>query len=132
MLLKQYTDGTVAYPIRGKVGFSAVSAELLEPNSHVEAMKNPQWRQAMEMEFSALQQNKTWHLVPRNTTQNLIDCKWVFKLKKRADGSIDRHKARLVAKGFKHRYGIDYEDMFSPVVKSVTIRLILSIAISRG
>lgn len=78
MLLKQYTDGTVAYPIRGKVGFSAVSAELLEPNSHVEAMKNPQWRQAMEMEFSALQQNKTWHLVPRNTTQNLIDCKWVL------------------------------------------------------
>ena len=62
----------------------------------------------------------------------MIDCKWVFRIKKKSDGTIDRYKARLVTKGFKKRYGIDYEDTFSPVVKAATIRLVLSIAVSRG
>jgi hypothetical protein len=63
---------------------------------------------------------------------NLIDCKWVFKIKRKTDGSIDRYKGRLVAKGFKQQYGIDYEDTFSPVVKIATIRLVLSSAVARG
>lgn len=64
--------------------------------------------------------------------KNIIDCKWVFKVKRKSDGAIDRLKARLVAKGFRHRYGIDYEDTFILVVKIATVRLVLSIAISRG
>jgi hypothetical protein len=95
-------------------------------------MNNSNWKAAMDSEFNALQKNKTWHLVPSTSGKNIIDCKWVYKIKKKADGSIDRYKARLVAKGFKQRYGIDYEDTFSPVFKAATIRLILSIAVSKG
>jgi hypothetical protein len=79
-----------------------------------------------------LMNNKTWRLVPYQKGKNVIDCKWVYKIKRKAYGSIDRYKARLVAKGFKQRYGIDYENTFSPVVKAATIRCILSIAVSRG
>ena len=70
--------------------------------------------------------------MPPRRGKNLIDCKWVFRIKRKSNGSIDRYKARLVAKGFKQRYGIDYEDTFSPVVKAATICLVLSIALSRG
>ena len=86
----------------------------------------------MEQEFHALLRNDTWQLVPPRSGLNVIDSKWVFKVKKRSDGSIERYKARLVAKGFKQQYGLDYEDTFSPVVKPTTIRLLLSLAVSKG
>ena len=83
-------------------------------------------------EYMELKRNKTWHLVSPQQDKNLIDCKWVFRIKRKSDGTIDRYKARLVAKGFKQRYGIDYEDTFSPVVKAETICLVLSIVVSWG
>jgi histone deacetylase 1/2 len=103
-----------------------------EPKNVEDALQDEKWKKAMKEEYMALMKNKTWHLVPPHEGKNLIDCKWVYRIKKKADGSIDRYKARLVAKGFKQRYGIDYEDTFSPVVKAATIRLVLAIAVSRG
>jgi hypothetical protein len=73
--------------------------------------------------------NKTWTLVPPAPGRNIIDCKWVYKVKYKADEIVDRHKARLVGKGFKQRLGIDYDDTFSPVVKPMTIRLVLSLVV---
>jgi hypothetical protein len=63
---------------------------------------------------------------------NIIDSKWVFKMKKKYDGSIERYKARLVAKRFTQRYGIAYEDTFSPFVKPTTNQLLLSMALTHG
>jgi hypothetical protein len=98
----------------------------------VTALKNPPWRQAMQDEFDALLRNKTCHLIPPCAGLNVIDSKWVFKLKHKPDGSIDHYKAHLVANGFKQQYGIDYDATFSPVVKPTTIRLLLSLAVSRN
>jgi hypothetical protein len=86
----------------------------------------------MDLEYRALMKNNTWHLVPPKKGANVIGCKWVYKVKKKSNVSIDRYKARLVAKDFKQRYGIDYEDTFSPVVKAATIQLVLSIVVSKG
>jgi len=120
---KVYTYDTVRYANMCTAG---------EPNSVEEAMKSVKWKNAMQDEYDALQRNGTWTLVPPSRGMNLIDCRWVFKIKRRADGQIDRYKARLVVKGFKQRYGIDYEDTFSPVVKIATVRLVLSLAVTRG
>lgn len=86
----------------------------------------------MDAEFTALQKNKTWHLVPPHKELNVINSKWVFKLKRRPNGEIDRYKARLVAKGLKQRYGINYEDTFSPMVKPSTIRIAIALVVSKG
>ena len=79
-----------------------------EPQNLDEALENRNWKEAMDAEYMALMKNKTWHLVPPQKGRNIIDCKWVYKIKRKSDGSLDRYKARLVAKGFKQRYGIDY------------------------
>jgi histone deacetylase 1/2 len=120
---KIFTDGTIRYANYSSKG---------EPDTVHEALGDPKWYKVMEEEYSALIRNKTWHLVPPKQGMNLIGCKWVYKIKKKADGSIERYKVRLVAKGYKQHYGIDYEDTFSLVVKIATIRLVLSIAVSKG
>uniref|UniRef100_A0A2N9ISJ0 Integrase catalytic domain-containing protein n=1 Tax=Fagus sylvatica TaxID=28930 RepID=A0A2N9ISJ0_FAGSY len=101
-----------------------------EPPTYQIASKFPQWCSAMDEEFSALQRQQTWSLVPPPFGKNIVGCKWVFKLKRHSDGSISRYKARLVAKGFHQQHGIDFEETFSPVVKPPTVRLILALSVT--
>lgn len=114
--------------------YNAVSESIptFEPNSFAQARKWSVWWDAMRAKISALHSNRTWVLVPPSSCTNVVGCKWVYKIKRNSDGSVSRYKARLVAKGFLQTEGIDYTETFTPVVKPTTIRLVLSIAYSRG
>ncbi|WJZ88956.1 hypothetical protein VitviT2T_008211 [Vitis vinifera] len=103
---------------------------IAEPRTVKQVFQDPNWKLAMEQEYQALLKNQTWSLVPPPSNAKIIGCKWVFKLKHKPDGSIDRYKAQLVAQGFHQTYGIDFFETFSPVVKPCTIRLVLSIVVS--
>jgi hypothetical protein len=100
-----------------------------EPVSYSKAALDPRWREAMKLEYDALMSNGTWTLCSRPPHHNIIRNKWVYKIKCKADGSIERFKARLVAKGFDQLSGIDYTETFSPVIKPSTIRVILVLAV---
>ena len=110
----------------------SVTDPSAEPRHYQAALGIPHWRSAMEQEYQGLLKNGMWRLVPPHSGVNIIDSKWVFKVKRHADGSIERYKARLVARGFKQRQGLDYDDTFSPVIKPTTIRMLLSLAVTRG
>jgi hypothetical protein len=128
-IIRQLIDGTVRYPLpRALLAKSA----LIELTCFSPAVKVSEWWTAMQVEFNALLKNQTWSLVLPSAANNVVGCKWVFKLKRKADDTIERHKARLVAKGFHQHVGIDYGETFSPVVKPTTIRTVLSIAYSAG
>lgn len=96
------------------------------------ALTDPTWVKAMSDELSALDKNNTWSLVERNDQMNVLSSKWVFKHKLDDKGQIIRHKARLVAVGSNQRDGIDFSEMFAPVVKLATIRIILSVVVTKG
>lgn len=105
---------------------------LKEPTTVTQALKDEKWRFAMSDEIDAQQRNHTWDLVPANSTQHLVGCRWVYKLKYLPNGQLDKYKACLVAKGFNQQYGVDYAETFSPVIKSTTIRLVLDVAVKKN
>ncbi|KAB1212300.1 Retrovirus-related Pol polyprotein from transposon TNT 1-94 [Morella rubra] len=128
---KQHTDGTVPWP-PPRAHLTTASVVPLEPTSVTEALKYLEWRQAMEAEFQALLQTRTWTLVPSHSAQNVLGCKWIFRTKFHADGSVEQRKVLFVTKGFHQQQGLDYQETFSPVVKPSTVWLIISLAVQVG
>eukprot|EP00253_Pinus_taeda_P002078 PITA_02078 len=98
-----------------------------EPQSYSEAKGTPEWEQAMDAEFQSLQENHTWTLSDLPARKKPISCKWIYKVKYKANGTLDKYKARLVARGFSQKEGIDYEETFAPTAKMSTIRLVLAL-----
>ena len=98
------------------------------PRSHVHALRDTNWKEAMLDEYNALITNGTWVLVPRPANTNVVRSMWLFKHKFHADGSLSRYKARLVANGCSQKKGIDCDETFSPMVKPANIRTVFSLA----
>ncbi|XP_016681071.1 uncharacterized mitochondrial protein AtMg00820-like [Gossypium hirsutum] len=117
---------------RGKSGtvklelhvYNATNIPFGPANVHV-AMRYLQWQQAIHAELDALQKNKTWDLIPLLENQRVVGCRWLFKVDKKANGTVDRYKVQLVAKGYAQEAGFGYQDTFSPVAETCTVHSLL-------
>ncbi|RVW42883.1 Retrovirus-related Pol polyprotein from transposon RE1 [Vitis vinifera] len=117
----------------GLVGSSGLIFALLastKPKGFKSAAKNPVWLTTMDEEVQALQNNRTWILVPRPIDTNIVGSKWVFRTKYLPEGSIECFKARLVAKGYTQVPSLDYIDTFSPIITATTIHVVFSLVVT--
>ncbi|KAA0063422.1 Retrovirus-related Pol polyprotein from transposon TNT 1-94 [Cucumis melo var. makuwa] len=108
-----------------------VSTEY-EPFFFHQAVKSQSWRNAMDAEIAIMERTNTWSIVPLPHGHHALGCKWVYKVKYHADGTVDKYKARLVTKGYGQQEDIDFLDTFSPVAKIVTVKVLLSLTASFG
>ncbi|KAK2372557.1 putative mitochondrial protein [Trifolium repens] len=114
----------------GEIVHYAMLADT-EPLDVKAALKSKVWKEAMNEELRSIEKNKTWDLCNLPSDKKAIDVKWVYKAKQNPEGKIIKYKARLVAKGFLQRQGLDYDEVFSPVARHETIRLVIALACSR-
>ena len=103
-----------------------------EPTRFSEAIRDPRWQEAMKAEIEALERNGTWKIEDLPPGKKAIGCKWVYKIKYKSDGTVERFKARLVVLGNNQVEGIDYNETFAPVAKMVSVRTFLAIATIRN
>ena len=120
------------YGFFSPVSLIATLSTISIPSCYKQAMEHECWQIAMQAELQALEENHTWDIVVCPPTVKPIGSKWVFSVKLRSNGSLDRYKARLVDLGNKQEYGVDYEETFSPIAKMTTVRTILAIAASQS
>lgn len=100
---------------------------VVHPRSYIEAVRLEEWNRAMREELAAIKKNKTWYLTTLPKGKKKIGLKWFFKTKFHSDGIVKRHKARLVAKGYVQEHGVDYEEVFSPVMRMETVWLLFAV-----
>jgi hypothetical protein len=99
-----------------------------EPKNFEQAIEQDCWRNAMEEEIKSIHQNETWEVTELPKDHKAIGLKWVFKVKRDATGKVVKYKARLVAKGYAQIHGVDYDEVFAPVARLETVRLLLALA----
>ena len=102
--------------------------EAGDPSTYEEARKCPKWKEAMDSEIQSIEKNHTWELTHLPAGARAIGVKWLFKTKVNEKGETEKQKARLVALGYAQKHGIDYTEVFAPVARWDTIRMILALA----
>jgi len=106
-----------------------------EPKSYRQAKVSPQWsdwKKAMDDESKSLEENDVWDVIPKPVGRKIVASRWVFIAKGNAQGEVEQYKAPLVAKGFSHILGQDYDEIFTPVVRYDSLRLLLAIWACKG
>lgn len=110
---------------------AVANEEEIEPSSYNQAVicaQKSKWVEAMNDEMNSMYENETWELVELPEGRKAIGSKWTYKIKKDACGKIQRYKARLVAQGFSQKFGTDYDEVFAPVAKQITFKILLAVA----
>ncbi|GKA72735.1 ribonuclease H-like domain-containing protein [Tanacetum coccineum] len=123
---------TYANLSRSNFCFSTTLNKTTEPTTYDEAIRNPKWIESMNNEIEALLRNNTWTVCDLPKGRKPVGSKWLWKIKFKSTGEIERYKSRVVAKGYSQREGFDYSETFSPVVKMSTVRCMLNVAICNG
>lgn len=113
-------------------GYQCNLSDVKKPKSVSDALTNQEWVDAMKAEIDSLHDNSVWELVQLPEGRKPVGSKWVFKVKTNADGSIERCKAHLVAQGYSQKEGLDYDETFSPVVRSESVRSVIALASKNG
>lgn len=122
--LSDIYDTTDVVEIEEELLLSGIDA----PITFEQAIKDEAWRASMDTEIDTIEKNHTWQLTDLPHGHKAIDLKWVLKLKRDTSGAIIKHKARLVEKGYAQQPGIDYDEVFAPVTRLETVRLLLALA----
>lgn len=135
-------SGKILYPIAeclidfsfsaNHIAFMDVVLDSIEPKHFKDAARIKEWCEAMQKEIEALEANHTWDITDLPPGKRAINCKWVYKLKWNADGTLERYKARLVVCGNRQKEGTDFNVTFAPVAKITTVRYLLSIAAAKN
>ncbi|XP_058742287.1 uncharacterized mitochondrial protein AtMg00820-like [Vicia villosa] len=102
------------------------------PKSYSQAAKHEIWKEAMAQEIKALEVNETWEITILSEGRKVIGCKWVYMIKRKAIGEIEKYKARLVEKGLTQVKGEYFNETFAPVAKMTIARCSLTIAVAKG
>jgi hypothetical protein len=103
-----------------------------DPINYEEAVASSRWRKAMDSEINSIKKNETWTLTDLPAGCKKIGVKWLYKTKLNELGEVDKYKARLVAKGYSQQYGVDYTEVFVPVARMDTVRMIVAVAAQRN
>ena len=114
---------------------NSVEGHSPEPTSIEEALssaKQEEWKKAISTEMESINENDIWELVELPENKQVIGCKWVFKRKLRANGSVEHYKAHLVAQGFSQHFGVDYDKTFRPVVQFESLCTLITVAVQNG
>ena len=143
--LKDYhcysTTTETPFPISSSLSYSKLSSsyhayinnisQISIPTSFAEAQKSKEWGEAVDVEFNAMEATHTWDVTTLPPGKKAVGCRLLYSLKFNADGTLERRKVRLVAKGYTQKEGQDYNDIFSPVAKMATVKLLLKISATK-